>query len=94
MSRRDISLAGGTYVSLSKVVRAIRETKPRCFSCQRPLVGDDGDLHLSLYDHPSGYLVSGLHQRQWISVHCGNCQYDNSLRSLLAPAGSPLRSLR
>jgi NAD-dependent SIR2 family protein deacetylase len=52
--------------------------KTTCVSCGKELKFDRMDM----YDHESGWGVITEIPKQWLSVHCDHCGYDNSLTKL------------
>lgn len=37
------------------------------------------------YDHSNGYEVKDFEKKQWLYVHCGNCEYDWAIWKLGVP---------
>lgn len=70
--------------SLGYVVARIRKMRPYCLSCGKPLVNEsDGDVSVGLYDHEGGVCIRDVQGKQWVSIHCHECGFDNSLDKLL-----------
>lgn len=76
----DRELAGDVLGDIMALFRAeakrghIRGT---CL-CDRPL--NFGSLET--YDHEGGYALPGFGKPQWLSLHCGKCNYDMSIWKL------------
>ena len=49
-----------------------------CICCGAPLDFD----HVDMYDHDGGWGITPEIPKQWLSVHCDNCNYDISLTKL------------
>ncbi len=47
--------------------------KVGCLIC-----GEPDDLEVKKYPHEGGVEVEGEPLKQWVYVHCNNCQYDNA----------------
>ena len=52
--------------------------RDNCVCCGAPLDFD----HVDMYDHESGWEVDPEVKKQWLSVHCKNCNYDISFTKL------------
>ena len=67
--------------ALDLIMGEVRKTT--CVSCGKELTFDKADM----YDHSGGHgLVAGV-PKQWISFHCYECNYDNSLIKLILNKG-------
>ena len=67
--------------ALDLIMGEIRKTT--CICCGKELSFDTADM----YDHRAGRgLVAGV-PKQWISFHCHECNYDNSLIKLILNKG-------
>lgn len=49
---------------------------PKCLDC------DEDITEFYMYDHPSGYVIEGYDEPQWIYGHCNKCGYDSALWKL------------
>ena len=50
----------------------------KCVCCDHELKMDV----VNMYDHSSGWIILPELPRQWLSIHCDNCNYDVSLNKL------------
>jgi len=57
-------------------------TKDKCVCCGHKIIPHDLDVTVDMYDHDGGWTVCDSLKKQWLSIHCDKCNYDNSLWKL------------
>jgi hypothetical protein len=69
--------------------KLLENAKLYCVSCGADLVKSlpyvGSYIRVDMYDHLDGWLVSERMDKQWLSVHCDKCNYDNSVWKLGVP---------
>lgn len=70
--------------SIETCSKLLENAKLKCVCCGGDLVQS---LHgsyvvVNMYDHEYGWKVSKHMERQWLSIHCDVCNYDNSIWKL------------
>ena len=59
--------------------KILHHAKKNCVSCGKAL---DSNSPVDLYEHDGGWTVIKSWPKQWVSVHCNHCGYDNSISKL------------
>ena len=74
---------------IEKCSKLLENAKLYCVSCGADLVKTipyaGSYVPVNMYDHPNGWSVCDTLEKQWLSIHCDACNYDNSLQKLGVP---------
>lgn len=68
----------GTPLKLSEYSAVLKARNAECVLCETPL---DTNV-INWYNHENGWNVAGKAYKQWLSITCQKCGYENSLMKL------------